>query len=124
MSSRYERHIQNSNHKTNFEFKSAGAAPPAPQPPTPKAAETLLPLGMVFDACPDMADYARGEIVNWRDFVVTAALVRSMLGISPSDWEEAVEVMGERQAATMVAAIVGCRCRFRFQCGCHRKFPP
>ena len=61
---------------------------------------------MVLDACPDIADYARGGIVNWRDFVATAVLVRSILGVSPSAWEEAVEVMGERQAATVVAAIL------------------
>ncbi len=29
-----------------------------------------------------------------------------MLGVSLSAWEEAVEVMGERQAATVVAAIL------------------
>jgi len=61
---------------------------------------------MVLDACPDIADYARGGIVNWRDFVATAALIRSMLGVSPTAWEEAVDVMGERQAATVVAAIL------------------
>ena len=61
---------------------------------------------MVLDACPDIADYAKGGIVNWHDFVATAALVRSMLGVSPSAWEEAVEVMGERQAAAVVAAIL------------------
>ncbi len=32
--------------------------------------------------------------------------MRSMLGVSLSAWEEAVEVMGERQAATVVAAIL------------------
>ena len=57
---------------------------------------------MVLDACPDIADYARAGIANWSDFVATAGLVRSMLGVSPS----AVEVMGERQAATVVAAIL------------------
>ncbi|MBV8103215.1 MAG: replication initiation protein RepC, partial [Hyphomicrobiales bacterium] len=105
-----ERHIQNSNPESKNEFEpayeKAEAAPSAPQPPAPKAAETVFPLGMVLDACPDMADYARGGIVNWRDFVATAVLVRSMLGVSPSAWEEAVEVMGERQAAVVVAAIL------------------
>jgi replication initiation protein RepC len=61
---------------------------------------------MILDACPDIADYAKGGIADWSDFIATAALVRSMLGVSPSAWEEAVEVMGERQAATVVAAIL------------------
>lgn len=103
-----ERHIQNSNPKpkTKSEPASKEAAAPAPQPPAPKAAETVFPLGMVLDACPDIADYARGGIVNWRDLVATAVLVCTILGVSPSAWEEAVEVMGERQAATVVAAIL------------------
>ena len=105
-----ERHIQNSTPnpqiKSEPASKGAQAAPPAPQTPPPKAAETVYPLGMVLDACPDIADYARGGIANWRDFVATAALVRSMLRVSPSAWEEAVDVMGERQAATVVAAIL------------------
>ena len=86
--------------------QGAQAAPPAPQGPTPKAEETVFPLGMVLDACPDIADYAKGGIVNWRDFVATAALIRSMLGVSPSAWEEAVDVMGERRTAIVVAAIL------------------
>jgi len=61
---------------------------------------------MVLDACPDIVDYAKGGIANWRDFVATAGLVRSMLGISPSAWEEAREAMGEIPAAIVVAAIL------------------
>ena len=77
-----------------------------PKPQSPRMAETSFPLGMVLSACPDILDYAKGEIANWRDFVATAAMIRSMLGISPSAWEEAQAVMGERQAATVVAAIL------------------
>jgi hypothetical protein len=51
-------------------------------------------------------DYARGGIANWRDLVAMAALVRSSVGVSPSVWEEAVCVMGKRQAATVVTAIL------------------
>jgi replication initiation protein RepC len=61
---------------------------------------------MVLDACPDIVDYAKNGISNWRDFLATAAVVRSMLGISPSAWEEAQSVMGEVQAAIVVAAIL------------------
>lgn len=65
------------------------------------------PLGMVLQACGDLVDYAKdGEISNWRDFLATAAVVRPMLGISPSAWEEAQHVMGEVQAAIVVACIL------------------
>ena len=49
---------------------------------------------MVLEACPDIADYARHGIRSWRDFVATARLVRSALGISPSAWEDARTVSG------------------------------
>jgi len=63
-------------------------------------------LGMVLSACPDIVDYTKDGISNWRDFLATAAVVRSMLGISPSAWEEAQTVLGETQAAVVVACIL------------------
>jgi replication initiation protein RepC len=108
--SRSERHKQNSNPQPRPElepgFQESRAAAPTPSPSTPRVAETTFPLGMVLDACPDIVDYAKGEISNWRDFVATAAVVRATLGVSPSAWEEAQNVMGERQAATVIAAIL------------------
>lgn len=68
--------------------------------------ERAFPLGMVLDACPDIIDYARGGISNWRDFLATAAMVRSMLGISPSAWFDAQNAMGETEASIVVAAIL------------------
>ena len=61
---------------------------------------------MVLDDCPDLADYAKGGISNWRDFLATIAVVRPMLGISPSAWEEAQTAMGDAQAAIVVATIL------------------
>ena len=61
---------------------------------------------MVLEACPDIVDYAKGGISNWRDLPGVAAVVRSMLGISPSAWEAAQSVMGEIPAAIVVAAIL------------------
>jgi replication initiation protein RepC len=116
-----ERHIQNSNTNLN-------ESEPAPQqsrgPTVPKSDESSVrngptqnlgrdpssqrrfPLGMVLEACPDIVDYAREGISSWRDFVATAALVRSVLGISPSAWDEASEVLGDEDAAVVVAAIL------------------
>lgn len=105
-----ERHIQNSNTDpfTDFEPRlregRAGRAEPKPQ--APRMAGGTYPLGMVLSACPDIIDYAKGGISNWRDFVATAAVVRSMLGISPSAWEEAQTVLGETPAAIVVACIL------------------
>ena len=61
---------------------------------------------MVLEACPDIVDYSRQGITSWRDFMATAAVVRSMLGISPSAWAAACDAMGEEGAAIMVAAIL------------------
>ncbi len=61
---------------------------------------------MVLDACPDIVDYAKRGISNRRDFLATAAVVRPILGISPSAREEAQAVMGEVMAAIVVAAIL------------------
>ncbi|WP_281806998.1 plasmid replication protein RepC [Methylocystis echinoides] len=108
--SRNERHIQNSNPDPLIDlepgFRGSRAARAVPEPQTPRTAETAYPLGMVMNACPDIADYAKGGISNWRDLLATAAVVRSMLGISPSAWEEAQAVMGEMQAAVVVACIL------------------
>ena len=109
--SRSERHKQNSNSQTNIDLepafeKSGEAAPEPPQPLAAQAAETAFPLGFVLRACPDIADYARGGVSNWRDFLAAAAVARAALGVSPSAWEAAQAAMGERPAAIVVAAIL------------------
>jgi replication initiation protein RepC len=105
-----ERHIQNSNPDPLIDlepgFQGSRAARTVLDPETPRVAETAYPLGLVMKACPDIADYAKGGISNWRDLLATAAVVRSMLGISPSAWEEAQAVMGDMQAAVVVACIL------------------
>lgn len=64
------------------------------------------PLGLVLRACPDIADYAKDGISDWNGLVSTANLVRSALGVSPDAWSDACEVMGETNAAIVVAAIL------------------
>jgi len=108
--SQSERHIQNSNtdHLTDLEpcLSKARGEPSEQNPQQPRLGERTYPLGMVLDACPDIVDYAKGGISNWRDLLATAAVVRSMLGISPSAWEEAQAIMGELHAAAVVACIL------------------
>ena len=105
-----ERHKQNSNPNSPIELEPSlreGRAERAePNPRTSATTERTYPLGMVLTACPDIVDYAKGGIANWRDFLATAAVVRPMLGISPSAWEEARMVMGEAEAAVVVACLL------------------
>jgi replication initiation protein RepC len=108
--SHFERHIQNSNPDSLIEIEPrlregrAERAEPKPRPS--RLAEASYPLGMVLNACPDLVDYAKGGISHWRDFLSVAAVVRSMLGISVSAWEEAQSTMGETQAAIVVGCIL------------------
>ncbi|WP_199084335.1 plasmid replication protein RepC [Bosea sp. ASV33] len=105
-----ERHIQNSKTDSPIDlepsFPESRVAIVEIQPEPVKKPERPFPLGMVLDACPDIIDYARGGISNWRDFLATAAMVRSMLGISPSAWLDAQNAMGETEASIVVAAIL------------------
>nr|WP_254803839.1 plasmid replication protein RepC [Methylobacterium sp.]USU34614.1 replication initiation protein RepC [Methylobacterium sp.] len=64
------------------------------------------PLGMVLNACPDIVDYSRGGIRSWRDLSDVADLVRGMMGISPSAWRDAQDVMGPDAASATMAAIL------------------
>ena len=108
--SQTERHIQNSNPNPLPElepgFQESPGPKSEPQPEPSRPPQQGFPLGMVLDACPDIVDYAKGGISNWRDLLIVAAVVRSMLGISPSAWEAAQSVMGELPAAIVVAAIL------------------
>jgi replication initiation protein RepC len=62
---------------------------------------------MVLRACPGMADYGPGgQIGSWREMMAAAVVVRSMLGVSPSAYQEACEVMGPESAATAIACIL------------------
>jgi replication initiation protein RepC len=108
--SQTERHIQNSNPNPPIElepgFPESRGPKFEPQAEPLRLPQQAYPLGMVLEACPDIVDYAKGGISNWRDLQATAAAVRSMLGISPSAWEAAQLVMGELPAAIVVAAIL------------------
>jgi replication initiation protein RepC len=108
--SQNERHKQNSNPNPSIDLEPSRqegrAAKPEPSLPLIVPPEKTYPLGMVLSACPDIVDYAKGGIGNWRDFLATATVVRPMLGISPSAWEEAQTVMGETQAAIVLACLL------------------
>ncbi|PDT01771.1 replication initiation protein RepC [Rhizobium chutanense] len=132
-----ERHIQNSNPQSTTELepsfepkqgataddRSTGQAEPIAeiQPVEGKnehvsgaraasAAHGTLksfPLGLVLQACPEIAAYGpRGSVGTWRDLMAAAVVVRSMLGVSPSAYEQACEIMGAENAATVMACVL------------------
>jgi replication initiation protein RepC len=104
----FERHIQNSNTDPNLELngkeqKRAGAAPAEARR---KPREETVPLAEVLSLCPQIGDYVKGGVSDWRDLLAAADLVRSMLGVSPSAWAEARQALGDNTAAIVMAAIL------------------
>ena len=106
--SQIEQHIQNSNPNTLIElepdFQKSRGDEIEPKPEPRRMPEGSYPLGMILDACPDMVDYAKGGIGDWRDFLATVGVVRPMLGISPSGGNLRVEsVLGFRFVVSRVS---------------------
>ena len=105
----YGRHIQNSNTESSYELEPSSrnqqGAKTEPVKQATKPVETF-PLGMVLRACPEIGPFGPGgAISSWRDFMMAAVTVRSMLGVSPSAYEDACDVMGQAAAATVIACI-------------------
>lgn len=110
-------HIQNSNTKPSNEFEPAleqeqGGRVAPDQPATlaairPAPETKAFPLPLVLRACPRISDYGPGgTIAGWRDLMSAAVVVRSMLGVSPSAYQEACEVLGPESAAVAMACIL------------------
>ncbi|MCO5153985.1 MULTISPECIES: plasmid replication protein RepC [unclassified Shinella] len=104
-------HIQNSKSESFHELEPSSEKEQgemSSQKPK-RIAEPLkaFPLSLVLRACPQIADYAvGGRLETWRELMATAVLVRSVLGVSPSAYEEACAVMGPESAAIAVACIL------------------
>ncbi|MBB6488875.1 replication initiation protein RepC [Rhizobium lusitanum] len=114
-------HIQNSNTESINELEpgsekeraESAVADIRPTSMSPKRAKAkpepikAFPLGMVLRACPQIADYGPGgRIEHWRELMKAAVVVRSMLGVSPSAYEEACNAMGPENAAVAIACIL------------------
>ena len=82
-----------------------GAAPEQKGSAAPRGT-SAIPLAYFLSCCPQLNDYAKNGLNDWRDVSITAALVRSMLGISPDAYEEARQAFGETGAAIVIAAIL------------------
>ena len=114
-------HIQNSNTESinelepRSETEQGGSSAGKPQAKSVQAGRPKVisepmkafPLGMVLRACPQIADYGPGGgIENWRELMKAAVVVRSMLGVSPSAYEEACNAMGPENAAVAMGCIL------------------
>ncbi|MGD9480914.1 plasmid replication protein RepC [Shinella sp. G-2] len=65
------------------------------------------PLPLVLQACPEIIPFGPGgTISSWRDLMTAAVVVRSMLAVSPSAYENACTVLGPENAATVIACIL------------------
>ncbi|KQV65225.1 plasmid replication protein RepC [Rhizobium sp. Root1220] len=66
-----------------------------------------FPLALVLQACPEIMAYGPGGTVgSWRDLMAAAVVTRSMLGVSPSAYQEACDVLGPENAATVMACVL------------------
>ena len=106
-----ERHIQNSNTESTNELEpsSRNELGAKAEPEKPPLSEPLkaFPLSMVMRACPEITMYGQGgTISSWRDLMAAAVVVRSMLGVSPSAYQDACEVMGPENAAVAMACLL------------------
>ncbi len=104
-------HIQNSNTESINELepcseKEQGAKS---SPDNKRAREPIkaFPLGMVLQACPEISNYGPGGAIgSWRDLMSAAVVVRSMLGVSPTAYQDACDALGPENAAAIMACIL------------------
>ncbi|WFS03327.1 plasmid replication protein RepC [Rhizobium tumorigenes] len=109
--SHIERHKQSSKSESHTESELGIEQTPRSKPrghQEDRAAKTnVFPLGLVLRACPSILDYGPGgTIATWRDMMMAAVVIKSMLGVSPSAYQEACDVMGPENAAIAMACIL------------------
>jgi replication initiation protein RepC len=103
---------QNSKPDSIFDFEPGFRKDRGPNPEPIREGEGVenvaktYPLGLVMKACPEIADYAVKGIGSWREFMGTAAQVRGYLGISPSAYEDALDVLGQENTAIVIACML------------------
>ncbi|KQY65061.1 replication initiation protein RepC [Ensifer sp. Root142] len=106
-----DRHLHSSNPQSLSEFELGSRNEPKaksePSNPHENREMAIFPIQVVLKACPEIVPYGPyGTISSWRDLMVAAVTVRSMLGVSPSAYQEACEAMGPENAATTLACIL------------------
>ncbi|KGK78256.1 replication initiation protein [Thalassobacter stenotrophicus] len=122
-----EQHYQNSNKDSNDlepRLEKAGGGGVAGE--IPEVADSLLcsedganstvtaddqlmpniPLGLVLACCQEFKAYSEQPVRHWHDLVRVADVVRPMMGISPSAWDEAKRYMGPEEASVVIVAML------------------
>lgn len=117
-----EQHYQNSN-KDSYDFEprleKAQDEGSASDPATALIAEgstdepvsvdnnlPRIPLGLVLAACSEYRTYAERPVRHWHDLVRVADVIRPMMGVSPSAWDEAKKYMGPEEASVVILAML------------------
>lgn len=117
-----EQHYQNSN-KDSYDFEprleKAQGEGNASDPATALVAEgstdepvsvdnnlPRIPLGLVLAACSEYRTYAERPVRHWHDLVRVADVIRPMMGVSPSAWDEAKQYMGPEEASVVILAML------------------
>lgn len=117
-----EQHYQNSN-KDSYDFEprleKAQGEGSASDPATALVAEgstnepvsldnnlPRIPLGLVLAACSEYRTYAERPVRHWHDLVRVADVIRPMMGVSPSAWDEAKKYMGPEEASVVILAML------------------
>lgn len=118
----YKQHYQNSN-KDSYDFEprleKAQGEGNVSDPATALVAEgrtdepvsvdnnlPRIPLGLVLAACSEYRTYAERPVRHWHDVVRVADVIRPMMGISPSAWDEAKQYMGPEEASVVILAML------------------
>ena len=117
-----EQHYQNSN-KDSYDFEprleKAQGEGSVSDPATALVAEgrtdepvsvdnnlPRIPLGLVLAACSEYRTYAERPVRHWHDLVRVADVIRPMMGVSPSAWDEAKQYMGPEEASVVILAML------------------
>ncbi len=110
-----ERHSQNSNTdsydlESCFRKAAGGNSEPKVKDPVPAETEPNaaqgLPLGLVLRAIPEALQYSTDPVRSFEDLFRLGSSLRGMIGISPSAWSDAVEVMGRSTAGLTICCLV------------------
>ena len=65
-----------------------------------------IPLGLVLAACSEYRAYAERPVRHWHDLVRVADVIRPMMGVSTSAWDEAKQYMGPEEASVVILAML------------------
>ncbi|SDN38531.1 replication initiation protein RepC [Ensifer sp. YR511] len=105
-----ERHIQNSKPEYLNELEPSSEKEQGAKPRKeglPREPLKAFPLALVLKACPQVVAYGQGGTIgSWRELMSAAVVIRSMLGVSPSAYQNACEIMGPENAAVAMACIL------------------